>query len=61
MPDMNMCKGDDCPRKETCYRYNAIPTPQHQAYFMETPLIIESGECDYYWGDDKEMETNDIT
>ena len=26
MPDMAMCQRDDCPLKETCYRYMAQPS-----------------------------------
>ena len=39
MPDITMCKGEDCPVKEYCYRYTAVPTPQWQSYFVEPPFI----------------------
>ena len=32
MPDITMCLGNDCPIKETCYRFTAIPTPHWQSY-----------------------------
>ena len=25
MPDIAMCKNEECPKKETCYRYKATP------------------------------------
>lgn len=32
MPDITMCKSKDCPERENCYRYKAIPTPYWQSY-----------------------------
>jgi hypothetical protein len=48
-PDITMCKGTNCPAKESCYRFTAIPNEFRQSYFMEPP--IKDGKCDYYWGD----------
>ena len=47
MPDITMCRDDGCPKKDTCYRYTAEPTPRRQSYFSEPPL--EGEECEYYW------------
>lgn len=47
--DGTMCVGTNCPYKETCYRFTAIPNEYRQAYFIETP--IKDGECEHYWGD----------
>ena len=47
MPDISMCPGTDCPKKETCYRFMATPC-DYQSYFVEAP-IKEGGECDHYW------------
>lgn len=51
MPDISMCKGDECPWKENCVRYMATPEPLNQTYFMHPPYILdgESMSCDYYW------------
>ncbi len=46
MPDISMCVGNDCPLKETCYRYKAKPC-EYQTYFMNPPY--EDGKCEYYW------------
>jgi hypothetical protein len=46
MPDITMCMGNDCPIKETCYRYKAKPN-DYQSYFMEAPYKNE--ECEHYW------------
>lgn len=48
MPDISMCKGGDCPLKETCYRFKATPS-DWQSYFGETPYNEEKKDCDYYW------------
>ena len=42
-----MCKGTDCPLKETCYRYTATPSFL-QSVFIDIPLK-EDGTCEYYW------------
>ena len=46
MPDISMCMGNDCPLKETCYRYKAKPS-EYQSYFMEAPY--KDGDCSHYW------------
>jgi hypothetical protein len=58
MPDISMCKGTDCPLKETCYRYKATPSEFMQAYFT-IPPIKNDGTCDYYWKDESKTEKND--
>jgi hypothetical protein len=46
MPDITMCTGDGCSKKNTCYRFTA--TPGHrQSYFCEPP-IDKDGNCDVY-------------
>jgi hypothetical protein len=56
MNDIKKCIGTDCPIKEQCYRFTAIPN-SHQSYFVGIPggyePIIPSGsrwKCDMYWG-----------
>ena len=46
MPDITMCKGGDCPLKETCFRYNCIPDELHQAYFVTPPF--KKDKCEYF-------------
>lgn len=52
MPDISMCTGENCPRKETCWRFTAPPTPIMQSYF-QTPPISHDATCDWYWEDDR--------
>lgn len=45
MPDITMCKGEDCESRVTCYRFTATPS-MRQSYFMGNPS--ENGGCEYY-------------
>ncbi len=56
-PDITMCKGTNCPVKESCYRYTAKPS-NYQSWFMETPF--NDGECDMYWGENAENIWNQL-
>lgn len=47
MPDISMCFGNDCHKKESCYRYTATPSEFRQSYFGKPP--IKDDKCDYYW------------
>lgn len=56
MPDITMCKGNDCPLKESCFRYLATPVilynthyPDYQSYFTDPPFNKETNTCDNYW------------
>lgn len=57
MPDITMCPGKDCPKRESCYRFTAKPDIYWQSYFMEPP-IKDKQECDMYW-DNKGRVKND--
>lgn len=48
MPDISLCPGGSCPRKETCYRHKAPPDKYMQSSFVEAP-VEEDGSCRYYW------------
>ena len=52
MPDISMCKGEDCTIKETCYRFKATPNEYRQSYFTNPPLdgvdIDGNSNCEYY-------------
>ena len=42
-----MCKGDNCPIKDQCYRYRAVPAKHWQTYFIEPPM--KEGKCEQFW------------
>ena len=48
MADITMCEGDNCPSKQTCYRFLATPNEYRQSYFYPTPNIVDK-KCDEYW------------
>ena len=48
MSDITKCEGDECPMKESCYRFTA-PAGEYQYYFTESP--IKDGKCHMYWGE----------
>ena len=43
MPDITMCYGEGCDKKENCYRYKAEPDT-YQSYAQYEPK-----GCDSYW------------
>jgi hypothetical protein len=53
MPDITMCRGNDCPLKHDCHRYKAKPDKMWQAYFTNIPFEKDKGKCDKYWPIDK--------
>jgi hypothetical protein len=54
MPDISMCWGKDCPLKEDCYRYLAVPNEYRQSYFTTPPYDRALGECGFFWRAEKE-------
>lgn len=48
MPDITMCKGYNCPKKEKCFRHKAVPTEYWQSYFAENPYDYEIDNCLYF-------------
>ena len=45
MADISKCSGDNCPLKETCYRFTAIADEIWQTYGV---FEYDDG-CSYYW------------
>ncbi|NBT59078.1 hypothetical protein EBT16_09875 [bacterium] len=48
MADITMCMNEDCPSKQSCYRYTAIPNEHRQSYADFMPDLLE-GKCENYW------------
>lgn len=53
MPDITMCKGEECPLKWNCYRHNAKHSPLYQSFFIGTPYDKEKQNCKYFWQDER--------
>ena len=46
MPDISMCRNENCLRKEKCYRYMAKP----EEFQWYSDFATDDGkDCDYYW------------
>lgn len=46
MVDICKCWGNDCSKRNNCYRYVAKPDEYWQPYFANTPTNSE--DCDYF-------------
>lgn len=55
MSDIAMCKQDECPRSEWCWRYNAPPDMYRQSYI--SPEFNDDG-CDKFWDMDELTHLN---
>jgi hypothetical protein len=51
MPDIAMCKNDNCPLKDSCYRFKATPD-SYQAYTIVEKEEYEDGNCPIYIRDE---------
>lgn len=52
MPDITMCSDAECPKRETCWRFTAKPSPKWQSYFAKSPRKDDEGKeitCRHYW------------
>jgi len=47
MTDITKCQDNECPAKDTCYRYITEPHPLWQSWFAESPR--HDHECEMYW------------
>lgn len=48
MPDIAMCKNENCKKKLKCYRYTATPSEYRQSYMNFT-----REDCSYFWDNSK--------
>jgi hypothetical protein len=47
MADITMCPGNECSRKDMCYRYTATHNEWRQIQFIELPL--KDGNCIHFY------------
>lgn len=45
MPDISMCDGHNCDKKDACYRYTATPSPFWQSYMQ----VKDPKNCLHFW------------
>lgn len=48
MADISMCKYEQCPKKDTCYRYKAEPD-HYQSYMEFQNICNEKNNYQWYW------------
>ena len=49
MVDITLCTNNECPIRNSCYRYVALPTPERQSYSNFKPYTTLAGlTCDSY-------------
>ena len=58
MSDITKCKGENCPLKETCWRFLAPEERLYQSYFLGIPYSKEKEKCEYYWEKEKSNVSN---
>lgn len=58
MPDISMCAGGNCPKKQDCYRYTAKPSEFMQTYFCDPPYDAKEGTCEMFWDNSEYKEKN---
>ena len=49
MADITTCTNEECKKKDTCYRYNAVANKYMQSYFMNAKIDCEKNGCEMYW------------
>ena len=47
MPDITMCCNYNCPLKDKCYRYRAVPSDMWQSFALFKPE--STGVCEHFW------------
>lgn len=53
MPDIAMCEGKFCKKRNTCYRFTATPSLYRQSYIV-VGKKEQQGDCSYYFPNQKE-------
>ena len=47
MPDISMCNGNGCSKKDSCYRVKATPS-KYQSYSDFYNHLDEDGNCEHF-------------
>ena len=61
MPDISMCPGLHCQKKEECYRFTATPSTYLQAYMLPLATNGREGGCEHFWPNKEEKKRDDKT
>lgn len=49
MPDITMCMNIECPFREQCYRYRAIPSDFQSYADFQPKMEHKTFDCDNFW------------
>ena len=49
MPDITKCRGENCPLKESCYRYTSKDSFRQSYFFFFFYGVDLANHCKYYW------------
>lgn len=62
MADIAMCRGENCERREQCYRYTAPVSEYVQAVFTYTPMAIYPTlkSCPQFWDNEGCIDGREI-
>jgi hypothetical protein len=60
MPDISMCAGGNCPKKQDCYRFIAKPSQYMQTYFVHPPYDVKEQTCEMFWDNSEYKEKNSV-
>lgn len=58
MADITMCTGEECDRKDRCYRYTAPVNKYRQSYFNYPPIVkkMDGYSCEYFWNNEEKKD-----
>jgi len=59
MPDISLCRNEECDRRESCYRFTAEPTDKYQSYAMF--YVDGYGVCPFFIDNKKQAHYTPIT
>jgi hypothetical protein len=49
MADISMCRGTNCPQKQTCYRYRAQSGGDSQTIASFDTQRVDGTNCQFFW------------
>ena len=62
MPDISMCINTECPLRQSCHRYTAIPSEYRQAYTTFKYRLINDNHiaCDGFISNNGQPKKSDV-
>lgn len=57
MADISLCKGTNCPRKESCLRFTQPPKDKWQAWMIMSVSIPDPNVCRFFISNENNLDT----